>query len=194
MSQKITERDKLFLIGGGVFVVLYSLYVFVAAPLYSKHMGSEQKIQDKISFIEKYYAVLNQKPLYEKKDQSNREVHAKLAGRFFHETRPALVAADLQKLLEEVARESNISIERVRIDKPKYTEQLLTIPVEITVRSSLKNLSGLIYRIESHEKFLVIEELDSRRFMTKTEPEELQTRLLVSGFIQQLETENGKTI
>lgn len=194
MSQKITERDKLFLIGGGIFVVLYSLYTFVAAPLYSKHMGSEKKIQDKITFIEKYYAVLNQKPLYEKKDQSNREVHAKLAGRFFHETRPALVAADLQKLLEEIARESNISIERVRIDKPKYTEQLLTIPVELTVRSSLKNLSGLIYRIENNEKFLVIEELDTRRFMTKTEPEELQTRLLVSGFIQQLETENGKTI
>lgn len=194
MTRNLTQRDKRFLTGGVIFLVFYSLYVFVAAPIYSKQKGTEEKIKNKIAFIEKYYAVLNQKPLYEKKDQANREIHAKLRARFFQETKPALAAANLQKTLEEFARQSSVTIQKVRIDKPKYAESLLTVPVEITVRSNLKNLSGLIHRIENHEKFLVIEEIAVRRFIKKSEPEELQTRLLVSGFIQQLEPEDGKSI
>jgi len=48
-------------------------------------------------------------------------------------------------------------------------------------------------RIENHEKFLVIEELRSRR-INKKEPEDLQTRLLITGFIKELEPKGGKPI
>ena len=48
-------------------------------------------------------------------------------------------------------------------------------------------------RIESNEKFLIIEKLQSRR-INKVDPEEIQTRLIITGFIQQLETQDGKTL
>jgi hypothetical protein len=48
-------------------------------------------------------------------------------------------------------------------------------------------------RIENHEKFLVVEELRSRR-INKKEPEDLQTRLLITGFIKELEPKSGKPI
>ena len=46
-------------------------------------------------------------------------------------------------------------------------------------------------RIENHEKFLIIEELQLRR-INKTDPEDLQTRLMITGFIQELESQDGK--
>ena len=47
--------------------------------------------------------------------------------------------------------------------------------------------------IENNEKFLIVEKLQSRR-INKIDPEEIQTRLIVTGFIQKLENQDGKTL
>ena len=72
-----------------------------------------------------------------------------------------------------------------KIEKTRFTEGLLTVPVEVTVRSTLRNLAQFIRHIENHQKFLVIENLRTRR-INKRDPEILESRLLVSGFVQQL--------
>jgi hypothetical protein len=109
------------------------------------------------------------------------------------EKKPGLAAATLQKFLEVFARGSSVRIERVRIEKYKFTENLMAIPVEITVRSTLKNLSQFIYKIENHEKFLVIENMTTRR-INKTDPEQLEATLLVSWFVLEAEPEGTKKI
>jgi hypothetical protein len=63
----------------------------------------------------------------------------------------------------------------------------------MSIRSNIKNLSLFLMRIENNEKFLIIEELQSRR-INKVDPEEIQTRLVITGFIQELETKGGKPI
>ena len=68
----------------------------------------------------------------------------------------------------------------------------MTVPVRITVKSSLENLSRFIQMIESNDKFLLVEELAVRR-INKKEPEQLESRLLVNGFIQEREPEKLKT-
>ena len=80
-----------------------------------------------------------------------------------------------------------------KVNKPKYIEGMLAVPIEISVRSNLKNLSLFLMRIENHEKFLIIEELRLRR-INKTDPEDLQTRLMITGFIQELEPQDRKPI
>ena len=79
----------------------------------------------------------------------------------------------------------------MKTEKTKYMEDLLTVPVRITVKSSLEKLSHFIRLIESDEKFLVVEELVIRR-INKKEPEQLESRLLVNGFIQQRKPEKLK--
>ncbi|MEE2986805.1 MAG: type II secretion system protein GspM [Nitrospinota bacterium] len=194
MIQNLTQRDKQFIITGGVVAAIIMLYTFVAEPVYLKQKGIEEKIQNRISFIEKYYAVLNQKPVYEQKSKTNQDIQSKLARYFFQEKKPALAAANLQKTLEGFARQFSISIERVRIGKPKYISNLLAIPVEISLRSNLRNLSNLIQRIENHEKFLIIEKITAKTINVKSPSEELQTQLIVIGFTQELEPEKNKSI
>jgi len=80
---------------------------------------------------------------------------------------------------------------QVKTEKTKYIEDLLTVPVQITVKSSLEKLSRFIQLIENDEKFLVIEELVIRR-INKNEPEQLECRLLVNGFIQKRKSEKLK--
>ena len=192
MTLNIGKRDKVFLIGGGVFVACYLLFFLVVEPIYKKQISIDEKIKDKINFIEKYYEVLNQTSYYQAKEVANKNTKTTLQKRFFKDKEPGLAAAGLQKLLQGFSRGA-VTIEKTRVEKPKYVARILAVPVEITVRSSLKNLALFLMRIENHEKFLVIEELRSRR-INKKEPEDLQTRLLISGFIKELEPKSGKPI
>ena len=192
MTLNIGTRDKAFLIGGGFFVACYLFFFLVAEPIYKKQISIDEKIKDKINFIEKYYEVLNQTSHYQAKEIANKNAKTTLQKRFFKEKEPGLAAAGLQKLLQGFSRGA-VTIEKTRVEKPKYIARILAVPVEITIRSSLKNLALFLMRIENHEKFLVIEELRSRR-INKKEPEDLQTRLLITGFIKELEPKSGKPI
>ena len=192
MTLNIGKRDKVFLIGGGVFVACYLLFFLVVEPIYKKQISIDEKIKDKINFIEKYYEVLNQTSYYQAKEVANKNTKITLQKRFFNDKEPGLAAAGLQKLLQGFSRGA-VTIEKTRVEKPKYVARILAVPVEITVRSSLKNLALFLMRIENHEKFLIIEELRSRR-INKKEPEDLQTRLLITGFIKELEPKSGKPI
>jgi hypothetical protein len=192
MTLNIGERDKFYLVGGGIFVACYLLFFFVAEPIYKKKISTEEKIKDKINFIEKYYEVLNQTSYYQAKELENKNTKTTLQKRFFSDKEPGLAAAGLQKLLQGFSRGA-VTIEKTRVEKPKYVARILAVPIEITIRSSLKNLALFLMRIENHEKFLVVEDLRSRR-INKKEPEDLQTRLLITGFIKELEPKSGKPI
>ena len=192
MSMNISQRDKKVLIAGIVFVVCYLLFFFVAEPIYKKQAKTDDKIKNKVQFIQKYYEVLNQKSYYQEKEKANQNTHVSLGRRFFKEKQPGLAAASLQKLVESFSS-GTVTIERTKVNKPKYIEGMLAVPIEISVRSNLKNLSLFLMRIENHEKFLIIEELRLRR-INKTDPEDLQTRLMITGFIQELEPQGGKPI
>ena len=190
MILNIGKRDKAFLVGGGIFVTCYLLFFLVVEPIYKKQIRIDKKIKDKINFIEKYYEVINQASYYQAKKTANKNTNTTLQKRFFREKEPGLAAASLQKLLQGFSRDA-VTIEKTRVEKPKYMAGILAVPVEITVRSSLKNLAIFLMRIENHDKFLVIEELRSRRINIKG-PEDLQTRLLITGFIKELEPKSGK--
>ena len=190
MSLNIGQRDKIFLIGGGIFVTCYFLFFLVAKPVYEKQIIINGKIQDKINFIEKYYEVLNQTSYYQAKEAANKNIKTTLQKNFLAEKEPGVAAAGLQKLLQDFSQRT-VTIEKTRVEKPKFIEGMLAIPVEITVHSNLKNLALFLLRIENHQKFLIIEDFLSRR-INKQEPENLQTRLLVTGFIKELEPKSGK--
>ena len=193
MIDNIRENDKRALIFGGIALALYILYKFVVAPIYLNGEETRQQIENKVFFIKKYYEILNQKAFYEEKRKANQSLQKELVKRFLNKEKPALAAAILQKTLEGYSKQTSVTIESARIEKPKYISGLLSVPVEINVRSDLKNLSRFLYLIENHEKFMIIEELTIRR-SNKKDPEELQSKLLVLGFIKKLKVKKPKNI
>jgi len=188
---QIAPRDKKVLIVGGVFIVLYLLFVLIAQPAFRENKLASQKIQDKILFIQKCYEILNQKSYYKAKSTENKSIHTTLSQRFLNQAKPALAAAEQQRLLEELANQTGVNIIRFRVDKPKYVEKLLTISTQVTVRSKLRNLTNFIHRLENNQKFMIIEEISMQR-TNKADLEELQTQLTVSGFIKKMEEEKTK--
>lgn len=185
MNLTITPRDKKFLLVGGAFLGVYLLTVWVIQPIYAKQKGMSQEISNKIQFIQKYYEILNHDSYYKSKQSANERTRIILGKKFLNETQPGLAAAKLQKIIKDFALLSRVTIEQVRVEKAKEIYKMPAVPISMTLRSSLRNLSEFVYRMENSEKFLVVEEITTQR-INKSNPEELKTRLLVSGFIQNL--------
>ena len=185
MNLKITPRDKKFLLGGGVILGVYLLAVWVVEPIVAKQKRMDQEIQNKIQFIQKYHEILNHDSYYKSKQIANDRTRIILGKKFLNEIQPGLAAAGLQKIIKGFALQSRVKIEQVRVEKAKEINQIAAVPISITLRSSLRNLSEFVFRMENAEKFLVVEEIVSHR-INKSNPEELKTRLLVSGFIQDI--------
>ena len=192
MSQKRTLREKVILTLAGSLALTYVFVEFIGDPLYQRQKSQKLKIESKTLFISKYNEILNQTAYYREKEQSNKTLAPQIKKLFLSPSQPALAAAGLQKSLEDKARKTRVSLVQVKTEKTKYMEDLLAVPVQITVKSSLERLSRFIQLIESDGKFLVIEELAIRR-INKKEPEQLESRLLVNGFIQKRKPEKRKT-
>jgi uncharacterized protein with PIN domain len=191
MSQNRTLREKVILTLAGSLVLAYAFVEYVGQPLYLKQKRQEHNIESKILFITKYHEILSQTVYYEKKKQTNQALAVQLSRLFLSPSQPALAAAGLQKSLEDKARRTRVNLIQVKTEKTKYMEGLLTVPVRITVKSSLEKLSRFIRMIENDDKFLVVEELAIRR-INKKEPEQLESRLLVNGFIQKFKPKKLK--
>ena len=176
MSQSRTFREKIFLSLAGGLALVYVLVEYVGEPLYQKQKRQEQKIESKILFISKYHEILNQTVYYKEKEQASRTLTTQLSKVFLSPAQPALAAAGLQKSLEDKARKTRVNLIQVKTEKTKYMESLLTVPVRVTIKSSLEKLSNFVRLIENDEKFLVVEELVIRR-INKKEPEQLESRL-----------------
>jgi hypothetical protein len=183
MNLKVTPRDKKFLQAGGAILGVYLLAVWVVQPIVAQQKRVDQKIQNKIQFIQKYHEILNHESYYKSKQVANERTRIILDKKFLNETQPGLAAARLQKIVKGFALQSRVNIEQVRVEKAKEIYQMPAVSLSITLRSSLRNLSEFVFRLENAEKFLVVEEITTQR-INKSNPEELKTRLLVSGFIQ----------
>jgi type II secretory pathway component PulM len=189
---QITSRDRKVLFAGGTFIFSWLIFIFVAQPTYQESKKLNKKIQDKILFIQKCYEILNQKSYYKTISTENKLLRTTLDQRFSSQTKPALAASEQQNLIEKLSNQTGVNIIRFRVDKPKYVENLLTISTKVTTRSKLRNLTNFIHMLESNQKFMVIEEITVQR-INKTDLEELQAQLTVSGFIKTMETESKKT-
>ena len=189
---QITSRDRKVLFAGGTFIVSWLIFIFVAQPTYQESKKLNKKIQDKILFIQKCYEILNQKSYYKTISTENKLLRTTLDQRFSSQTKPALAASEQQNLIEKLSNQTGVNIIRFRVDKHKYVENLLTISTKVTTRSKLRNLTNFIHMLESNQKFMVIEEFTVQR-INKTDLEELQAQLTVSGFIKTMETESKKT-
>tara|TARA_B110000881_G_scaffold96646_1_gene84895 strand:- start:716 stop:1294 length:579 start_codon:yes stop_codon:yes gene_type:complete len=189
---QITSRDRKVLFAGGTFIVSWLIFIFIAQPTYQESEKLNKKIQDKILFIQKCYEILNQKSYYKTISTENKLLRTTLDQRFSSQTKPALAASEQQNLIEKLSNQTGVNIIRFRVDKPKYVESLLTISTKVTTRSKLRNLTNFIHLLESNQKFMVIEEITVQR-INKTDLEELQAQLTVSGFIKTMETESKKT-
>ena len=105
---------------------------------------------------------------------------------------PALAAADIQRIIREMAEKSQVEIKRVRVLKPEEVNGslYLGIPVQLTATATVRHLKELLYQIMTSPKYLTVQRVVitvHRRRLRRNQPKEadiVNADITVNGFLK----------
>jgi hypothetical protein len=187
---KITSREKIFLIGACGAILLFISVKFIIFPLSSKQNELKDELILKKRLYYKYNSLLGEKNLLSKKIENLKKEIEGLTDSLFQGKTQSLVAAELQKYLEQKANAQGLrfksigSVSESESDSDK--EKFKTISMKIEFTCVIAALKSFLSHLSEGDKFLIINALRIKA------PEKLSSELnniemIVSGFYK----ENG---
>jgi hypothetical protein len=107
---------------------------------------------------------------------------------------PSLAAAEIQEIVSSIADAAGGQIKTVRIVQPDRSGKgmYLAIPVEVTLHSTMRELTQALYKLDSSAKLLRIAKLEIRSRRVRrgrgSSVNLLTTTMRVEGFVKKMET------
>jgi len=186
---KVNEREKKFLIIGGIAIFLILIF-----QLFTWYNVTKDRVKDFSD--DKYYMLQKQMDrINESKNIDNQAKRVEAELKTLENTllkggTPPVAAADLQKFLKDTAAISNIDVKLERTLNPVILEDYLGIPVEIGFSTTTKSLQDLMVRLRKSAYLLTVSEIKIR-VTNISKPEEIYTTLVVTGFIRNTLVKDG---
>jgi hypothetical protein len=179
---KVNERERKFLLIGGIIVVLIIGYYI--ASWYGETKDNIKEYSDaKIFMLQKQINKISEKEYIEKKYGAVKQALAAQERMLLSGTTPPVAAAALQKFLKETASSLRIDVKLEKALNPVDTEYYLAIPVEIGFTASTRELKDLLVKLRNSSFLLNVAELKVR-VTNISKPEDIYTTLVVTGFIK----------
>jgi Tfp pilus assembly protein PilN len=178
----INEREKKFLIAGGIAVVMILLF-----QLFDWYGDTRKEVE----LVAEARRMKIEKELRKLADKENLEMEAKLAkeqlqrreNMLLKSSKPPIAASELQRTLTQTASALNIDIKLERTLNPVDTGTYLAIPVEIGFTTSTGKLKDMLLRIRNSVVMLTVNEMKIRVNNVRN-PKNIYTTLIVTGFIK----------
>jgi hypothetical protein len=187
---KVNEREKKFLIYGAVAVAL--IVVFSLVSWYTDLRNGVSEIADaKNLMIEKQLGKIAQKGSIEKHAIAIRKEIERQERTLLKGGKPPVAAAALQRALKEMASSLNIDVKLERTVNPVDADIYLGIPVEIGFKAATVDLKSLLVKIRKSPYLLTVSEMKVR-VTNISNPQDIYTTLVVTGFIKKLPKESKK--
>ena len=184
-SIKLNKQRKVILIAGAIALFVGVVYRFF--PIFDNIESMDDEIALKEKKLVKYRAMVREREALESKLISlNRAIERAENGLLEGET-PALAAVDVQNILNEITGKSELEVLTMRVLKPQGKDEDLytAIPVQITIRCTIRQLKEILYQVESSSRLLRISDFRVRVIRSKVEGQ-IQATLTVEGFVKKI--------
>ncbi len=101
---------------------------------------------------------------------------------------PSLAAVDMQNIVKDIVYKAGVDISRLQVLKPGDPDPTgyAAIRIKFEIYTNIRQLKDVVYGIETSERILRIEEMDSRRTKTRPDPDhpvKIKTDLTVKGYM-----------
>ena len=158
---KPKDSRKFILAAGGVLLLLAVIYRFF--PDIGDLLGPGQELGIKEKRVAKYRELVQQGDDQKARLMSLKTAVTRAESGLITGKTPSLAAADIQNILHKAAEKCQVKIKTVRVLKPEGADKeiYVSIPVQFTITSTVSQLKELIYRIESHSKYLKLTKVKS---------------------------------
>ena len=177
------KRSKTLIITIPLMVALLGLvmyqFVYLRTQAHVALIKEGQSIKTKT--LEKYIALISEKPKLEIKLISLKEARKADDSKLIEGQTPSLAAATLQDIVKNTVTGSGGTISSERVVKPEDLGKFNVISVSIdTVLPDSRALSDILYSLETQTPYLIVKELDIR-IRDFRNPRELMVKLDVSA-------------
>ena len=186
---KTPDRNKRSIILGGVAVAAILLWVFAIMPFFDRISQREQDIESNVNLIRRYTAALEEGAQPSGADADMYRRMQEIEGRLFKGQTVQLAAADIQRIVDAVARQSALRIRTVRVLDSESLDAFVEVPIQVIFESDLTRTTGFIDRVENHRKLLTIPELQIR-VRNRRQPREITVTMKIAGYMKKEDTES----
>ena len=183
-----SARNRRSIILGGSIIALILLWVFAITPFFDRISLREQDIANNAKLIRKYSIALDEDA--RTGGGADADTAARLQQveeRLFKGKTIQLSAADIQKIVDGAARQSELSIRTVRVMDAEGADSFVGVPIQVIFESDLTRLTKFISLIESNQKLLTIPELQIR-VKNRRQPREITVTAKIAGYMKKEET------
>jgi Tfp pilus assembly protein PilO len=194
ISLQLRNRRKFIVAGLAVMALAAMIYLFnsINRSTHRFHEALNLK-QDK---LDKYRQKVLEKKVMERELLSLQTTFKQAEAALLTGKTVSLAAAEIQQIVTNITNAAGAQIMTVRILQPDRSakEMYLAIPVEVTINSTMRQLTQLLYKLDSSAKLLSIAKLGIKsragrsRLVRGARTANLITTLTVEGFVKKMET------
>jgi len=184
------EKNRKYLLIAGILLLLagavYRLWPSIQ-ELSQGLSGTDEDILLKQKQIAKYQQVLQARGDLEKQVETLEKTLKKRESELFAGETPAIAAADIQKVLQEIAQRSQVEIKTVRVLKPEEVgnRYYLNIPVQLNINGTIRHLKDFFYRIMVSPKCLTVKKVGLRVLRRRRSSiDTIRADITVYGFLK----------
>lgn len=194
ISLQRSKGRKIIVTGLALLVCLAMIYLYNSLDLRTYTFNEELNLkQQKLA---KYRQKVLEKKIVEKELLSLQNIFKQAEATLLNGKTPSLAAAEIQAIVTDITKAANVQIMTIRILQPDRSgkDMYLAIPVEVTITSTIRELTQLLYKLDSSTKLLRIAKLriKSRRGRSGRRGQQtsvkIVTTLTVEGFVKRVET------
>ncbi len=179
---KVSDREKKFIIIGGIAVLIIIIYIIYG--LYSDNKKIAFDYSDtRVMILQKQLnKIAKSEKLQKQLDDIEKELE-KQEKLFLKGNKAPVAAAELQKTLKDISSSLNIDIRLERTLSTLKSDYYTGIPVEIGFTASTAKLKNLLEQLRKSAFLLVVSEMKVR-VTNISKPEDINVTLVVTGFIR----------
>lgn len=185
---KLPPRQRLLILGGAGVILVLVAYALVISPLLDLKDSWALELDKKTMLLEKYQALNKDKQAVTRAFQNLQKNLTQAEGQLLTGSNPAVASADLQEIIKNLTRTLGVQVNSTKVLPPQDSGAYLEVPIEVQMSLTIDQLVTMLYRLEHHEKLLVITEMDinapRRRRRVQQEDSTLRVHLVVEGLIK----------
>jgi hypothetical protein len=194
ISLQLKKRRKIILPGFALLALLAMIYLFNSLNRSTDRFNEALNLkQDKLA---KYRQKVLEKKAVKRELLSLQTIFKQAEAALLTGKTPSLAAAEIQEIVSKITNAAGAQIMTVRVLQPDRSgnKMYLAIPVEVTINSTMRQLTQLLYKLDRSAKLLRIAKLGirsraGRARLTKRaiSANLITTTLTVEGFVKNME-------
>jgi hypothetical protein len=159
-SFEITKERKIILIGGAVLLFLAVAYRFY--PLIDPMISGSDDIRMKQELIGRYQNVAARSEQVDADHARIRRILSRVEAGLLSGATESLAAVEIQNIINTIAAANKIKIDTMQVMRTREAEDAgyAMIPVRFAFGSDIPQLKDMLYGIESHDKLLLVADVN----------------------------------